>query len=83
MQAKEIRTLYQATPFEPFRIHMANGKSVDVPHPEFMLLSRSGRKLIVDKPDDSFEFIDVSLVTSVETLVKNGSRRSRRRKPKS
>jgi hypothetical protein len=62
---------------------MANGKSVDVPHPEFMLLSRSGRKLIVDKPDDSFEFIDVSLVTSVETLVKNGSRRSRRRKPKS
>ena len=82
MTAKEIRGQYEATPFVPFRVHMANGKSVDVPHPEFMHLSPRGSRLIVDKPDDTFEIIDVSLVTSVEMLPQNGSPRSRRRKPK-
>ena len=83
MMPKDLRQLYEATPFEPFRIHMASGKSVDVPHPEFMLLFKSGRKAIVERSDDTFEIVDVSLVTSAETLPKNGSRRPRRRKPNS
>ena len=82
MTGKEIRKLCEATSFEPFRVHMANGKAVDIPHPEFMLISRSGRRLIVDMPDDTFEIVNLSLVTSVETLPKNGARRPRRRKPK-
>jgi len=82
MIGKEIRKLYEAAPFAPFRVHMANGKSVDIPHPEFMFISRTGRRMIVDMPDDTFEIIDLSLVTSVETLPKNGSRRARRRKSK-
>ncbi|HSH39063.1 MAG TPA: hypothetical protein VK993_09780 [Chthoniobacterales bacterium] len=44
-------------PFQPFRIHMANRRSADVPHPEFMFISRTGRRLVVDMPDDSFEII--------------------------
>ncbi len=82
MAGKQIREMYEATPFRPFRVHMANGKSADVPHPEFMHLSPSGQRLIVDSSDDAFEIIDVSLVTSLETLEKNGSKRPRRRKPK-
>lgn len=81
MTPKEVRKLYEAAPFRPFRIHMANGKSVDVPHSEFMLLSRNGRRLVVDLPDDDFEIIDMSLVTSLETLPQNGNRRGRKRKP--
>ena len=61
---------------------MAKGKSADIPHPEFMLLSSRGRKLVVEHADETFEIIDTSLVTSVETLPKNGSRRARQRKPK-
>lgn len=81
MTGEQVKSLYQATPFEPFRVHMANGRFVDVPHPDFMHLSPTGRRLIVDRSDDSFEVIDVLLVTSVETLPKNGtsSRRRRRR----
>ena len=81
MTAEEVRKLYQATPFAPFRVHMANGRSVDVPHPDFMHLSPSGRRLFVDHADDSFEIIDVPLITSLETLPINGKasrRRSRR-----
>ncbi len=80
MTVSEIRRFYSAAPFEPFRIHMAGGRSVDVPHPEFMLLSRNGRRLIVDLPQDTWEVIDVSHVTSLETLAKNGTRSRKRRK---
>jgi len=59
---------------------MANGKSVDVPHPDFMHLSPAGRRLIVDQMDDSFEIIDVLLITSLETLPRNGSRTRRKRR---
>jgi hypothetical protein len=77
---EQIRSLYNAVPFEAFRVHMANGRSVDVPHPDFMHLSPTGRRLIVDKPNDSFEVIDILLVTSVETFPKNGAKSRRRRR---
>jgi hypothetical protein len=80
MTADQIRTFSDATPFVPFRVHTASGKWVDVPHPDFMHLSPSGRRLIVDKADDTFEVIDVLLVTSVETLSRDGSRRRRGKK---
>ena len=80
MTKEQIRSLYNAVPFEAFRVHMANGRSVDVPHPDFMHLSPTGRRLIVDKPNDSFEVIDILLVTSVETFPKNGAKSRRRRR---
>jgi hypothetical protein len=51
---------------------MADGRSIDVPHPDFMHLSPTGRRLIVYRADDSFQLIDTLLVTSLETLSKNG-----------
>ena len=80
MTKEQIRSLYNAVPFEAFRVHMANGRSVDVPHSDFMPLSPTGRRLIVDKPNDSFEVIDILLVTSVETFPKNGAKSRRRRR---
>jgi hypothetical protein len=80
MTGEQVRSLYRATPFEPFRVHMADGRSIDVPHPDFMHLSPTRRRLIVDRSDDSFEVIDVLLVTSVETLPKNGTKGRRRRR---
>ena len=69
MTGGDIRRLYEAAPFQPFRIHMANGKSADIPHLEFMHLFRSGRRLVIEHPDDTAEIIDVSLVTSIETRL--------------
>ncbi len=79
MTAEEIRSLSSPIPFRAFRIHMANGKHVDVPHPDFISLSPRGRTLIVYKPDGSFDLVDVLLITSIETLS-NGQRPRRRRK---
>ena len=78
MTVDQIRSLQDATPFRAFRIHMANGKSADVPHPDFMSLFPTGRIMIVYRANDSFEVIDTLLVTSVETLPKNGAKPRRR-----
>jgi hypothetical protein len=79
MTGEQVRSLYRAMPFAPFRVHMADGRSIDVPHPDFMHLSPTGRRLIVDRSDDSFGVLDVLLVTSVEKLPKNGTKARRRR----
>jgi hypothetical protein len=82
MTDEQIRKCFEAIPFVPFRVHTASGKSADISHPEFMHLSPSGRWLIVDKPDDTVELLDVFLITSLETLPPDGTRARRRRKPK-
>jgi hypothetical protein len=80
MTGEQIRRHFEATPFVPFRVHMASDKSANVPHPDFMHLSPTGRWLIVDRPDDTVEMIDLLLVTSLKTLPRNGSRARRRKK---
>jgi uncharacterized protein Veg len=35
----EIREALRAHPFEPFRIHLSNGRALDVRHPEMALLT--------------------------------------------
>lgn len=51
----------------PFKITMADGRTVEIPHPEFAMISGSGRIFYVAKPDsDLFEAFDVFLITGVE-----------------
>jgi predicted RNA binding protein YcfA (HicA-like mRNA interferase family) len=45
MRAEEIEEHLQAQPFKSFRLHLTDGKSFDVPHPEFVLLTP--HKLII------------------------------------
>ena len=39
-----MRDLVQNDPFKPFRLHLADGKSLRVPHPDFVLV---GSELLV------------------------------------
>ena len=39
MSAKDIRDLIRVTPFRPFRLHLADGKSLRVSHPDFVIAS--------------------------------------------
>jgi hypothetical protein len=36
---KDIRDLVHQAPFKPFRLHLADGKDMRVPHPDFALVS--------------------------------------------
>ena len=71
MTVEQMRNLYDAQPFQPFVIHLADGREFAVPHREFMMFSTSGRTIVVSRPDDSFEILDLLLVTSLEVRAKS------------
>jgi hypothetical protein len=66
MTLEQIRNVFRAQPFQPFVIHLADGRGIPVRHPDFMLPAPSGRTIIVYQPDDSFNIIDLLLVTDLE-----------------
>jgi hypothetical protein len=69
---EKIRELYEVEPFRPFVMHLADGREIAVPHREWLASAPSGREMIVFKPGDSFNIVDLLLVTDLE--VKNGSK---------
>jgi hypothetical protein len=79
MTIEQLRKMHEARPFQPFRIHMADGRHLDVVHPEFLAHSPSGRTISVATPDDVFEVIDLLLVTSLEPITDGVKGRGRKR----
>jgi hypothetical protein len=39
MTKQDVRDLLQTSPFKAFRLHLADGKSLPVPHPDFVLVT--------------------------------------------
>jgi hypothetical protein len=66
MTAEQLRSMRDANPFRPFTIHLADGRSLAVPHRDFVSQSPGGRTIIVYRPDDSFSVVDLYLVTELE-----------------
>lgn len=81
MTVEQMRTAYQAQPFRPFVIHLADGRSLSVPSREFIMSVPSGRTIIVAQDDDTVCLIDLLLVTDLEfkpTSAKKGQGRKKR-----
>ena len=79
MAIEQVRKLHQARPFQPFRMHLADSRSLDVVHPELLAISEPGRTVIVVTGDESlYKVVDLLLVTSLEVL--NGRAKPGRRK---
>ncbi|HEX4124624.1 MAG TPA: hypothetical protein VHY37_07840 [Tepidisphaeraceae bacterium] len=81
MTTEQLRIAWHAQPFRPFVIHLADGRHIDVVHSEFLALSPSGRTIIVYQPDESWNVVDLLLVTDLEfSRNGHGKRRGQRRK---
>ena len=78
MTIEKIRELYNIEPFQPFTIHLAHGREIPVVHRELLASALSGRTVIVFQPDDSFNNVDLLLVTDLEVKPKNGAKSRRR-----
>lgn len=65
MRIEEIRQAKKAQPFRPFTLHLTDGRQFVVDHPEFILVSRDNRTVVVDDVEGNTELIDSMLVTSV------------------
>ena len=79
MTIQELRAAYDAQPFRPFVMHLADGRAIPVNHREFIMTAPSGRTIIVYQPDDSSNVIDLLLITDLEfKRAGNGPARKRR-----
>ena len=66
MTIEQLRNFYNAQPFQPSVMHLADGRTIPVHHPEFMAAASSGRTIIVYQPDDTLNVVDLLLVTDLE-----------------
>ena len=79
MTLDRLRDAYNAQPFRPFVMHLADGRQVPVVHREFIMPVPSGRTVIVVQPDDTVNIIDLLLVTDLELKPSTNGMRKRRR----
>jgi len=64
---RRIRELLRATPFQPFTIHMADGKAYKIEHPDFVLAASSDTpQIILEQSNGTIHFLSVLLMTNIE-----------------
>lgn len=66
MTVEQLRATREAHPFRPFTLHLADGRSLRVPHRDYLSLSPSGRTVIIYQTDESFSILDLLLVTELK-----------------
>jgi hypothetical protein len=66
MTTEQFRATLHQQPFRPFTIHMADGRTFAVAHPDFVAQSPSGRTVIVIQPDESYSVLDLLLISELE-----------------
>ena len=65
MTLDQLRSAREAAPFRPFTVHLADGRALRVPHPDFLSVSPGGRTVIVYQADERFSIVDLLLVTEL------------------
>ena len=78
MTIEQMRGAYQAQPFRPFVLHLADGRELPVEHREFIMAVPSGRTVVIAQPDDTLNIVDLLLVTDLE--IRPASNRSPKRR---
>lgn len=67
MTSQELRATLQANPFRPFTVRMADGRSFEIRHPDFLLVGPNGRIAFAFAPSgNEFSILDVLLMTEIE-----------------
>jgi hypothetical protein len=74
MTVERFKQALNNTPFRPFTIFTADGKSIPVVSREFVSLSPSGRTVVVFDPEDRMNILDLLLVTNLQVEPANGNR---------
>lgn len=65
MMKEKIRELLNASPFVPFTIEMASGKSYHVMHPDFAIASSDLPEVVVEEPNGLVQFLNPMLITTI------------------
>jgi len=68
MQPAHILVYTRSRPFEPFRIYVADGRSIDVSHPEMVMVAKFAAAIWLFYVRGDVEAIDADLITGMKTL---------------
>ena len=72
MTINEFRNCLSAAPFRPFVVHLADGQTIPVVHPDFVMVTGQGRTAIICRPeDDWFSIVDLLLISHLEVPVES------------
>jgi len=66
MSSEQLEATLRQQPFQPFTIRLVDGRSFHVPHPEWVIVSPSGRTAIVFEQDDSHSVLDLMLMNELK-----------------
>jgi hypothetical protein len=81
MDISAVREALHRQPFEPFAIRLADGRSLLIPHPDFVAFT--SRRVIVGGEEDSWSIIEPFLIVSLDSIPKGrGGNGTHRKKPK-
>jgi hypothetical protein len=64
--SEQLKATLRQQPFRPFTIRMVDGRSFTVSHPEWVMVSPTGRTAILVEPDDSYSIVDLVLMNEME-----------------
>ena len=74
MTIQQPHAVHRAAPFYPLTVHVADGCSFHVPHPDFLSMSPTVRTVIIDQQNDEFSTLDLILMTEIQTVKATGLR---------
>jgi hypothetical protein len=66
MTTDQFRATLHQQPFRSFTIRMADGRALDVAHPDFIALSPTGRTVIVFQQDENYSVLDLLLMSELQ-----------------
>lgn len=80
MTIEQLRSTQKAQPFVPFTLHLADGRSYRIEHPDFISSHPQGRTIIVYKPGENgdLEILDLLLVVGIEVHKSASTERKRK-----
>jgi hypothetical protein len=67
MTKQALQGALDRQPFEPFVLHIADGREVDVPARDFVSMHPAGRTVVVYRDEEDLEILDVMLITGLRT----------------
>jgi hypothetical protein len=84
MRAEELREIPDRRPFEPIRLHVSSGQTVDVTHPEAAIVTRSLVAVGLGGPGVHEAIIHHNLpdIVKIEPLNRRQSHTPRKRRKK-
>ncbi|MBP7052466.1 MAG: hypothetical protein KBE65_15750 [Phycisphaerae bacterium] len=78
MDLEGVREALLRRPFEPFKMCLADGRSLAVRHPEMVAVGK--RRIVVVGPDDSTLFVEPLLIVSLDFNGEHPAKKNDREK---